>query len=243
MRKPVREMSWRAALVGACLAVSACQQEAGGPSEPATPPSNAEREAAMAAEQLAALGGAANAAQRGGLAGERDYRERGFRVVAGPLTVTILEEACSTPSGVDLPYVANVLFEGVSYQGCASSGIDDSARPTWASVLPDLIPAIDVCLARAGRGARVTFASARAEAQVSVRISEADGGRRECIAGATGAQVNVYETLADIDRRSGEGDPEFQRGGARPEARRCREVEEAVDREGESLGWLIRQTC
>lgn len=285
MRKPVREMSWRAALVGACLAVSACQQEAGGPSEPATPPSNAEREAAMAAEQLAALGGAANAAQRarfagefqasggissvgvdegawelrllddyaqfsrpglgedGGLAGERDYRERGFRVVAGPLTVTILEEACSTPSGVDLPYVANVLFEGVSYQGCARSGIDDSARPTWASVLPDLIPAIDVCLARAGRGARVTFASALDEAQVSVRISEADGGRRECIAGATGAQVNVYETLADIDRRSGEGDPEFQRGGARPEARRCREVEEAVDREGESLGWLIRQTC
>ena len=34
--------------------------------------------------------------------GERDYRERGMRVVAGPLTITIMQQAC-TASGVELP--------------------------------------------------------------------------------------------------------------------------------------------
>src|SRR5690606_11005076 len=181
--------------MAAVLMVSGCQRQGEQSQEPAGSPTNAEREAQLAAEQLAALGGPADAAQRalyegefqasggiaaldadgagagaegawdlrlltdyaqfsrpglgedGGLAGERVYRAGGMEVVAGPLTITIMRQAREA-SGVQLEYVANVLFEGVAYQGCARRGIDEVARPTWASLLHELIPAIDACLSR-----------------------------------------------------------------------------------------------
>ncbi|MEZ5960475.1 MAG: hypothetical protein R3C30_08600 [Hyphomonadaceae bacterium] len=276
----------RGALLGLVLsatALSACQRQAPTSEEGPSTPTNAEREAEIAAETLAALGGPANAEQRaayegefqasggidalgnaegaweltlladyaqftrpglgedGGIPGDRDYRERGMRVVAGPLTVTISQQAC-TASGVELPYTAQVLFEGVAYQGCARRGVVEGERPTWASVLPELMPAINTCAARASsRPVRVTFASALDEGEVLVRVRESNGSRRECI--VTDGAVSVYEPLSDNDRRNGEGDPEFQPGGSRPAARSCRSVDAAVDRTGEQLGWLVRSTC
>lgn len=174
----------------------------------------------------------------GGIPGERDYRERGMRVVAGAVTVTIIQQACSA-SGVELPYVANVIYEGVSYQGCARRGISESGNTSWAAVLPDLMPAIDVCLSRAeARPARVTFAAAVGGGATSVRLREANGSRRECI--AAGGEVTVYETLSDVDRRATEGDPEFVRGEGRPSGA-C--VEPAMSRSGAQLGWLVRRSC
>lgn len=282
MRTMFRGICFGAALVLSAGAVSGCQRQAEAPSEAPVSPSDAEREAAIAAEQLAALGGPANAEQRalyegefqasgsnsdfasgegawelrlltdyaqfsrpglgddGGIPGERNYRERGMQVVAGTVTVTIMQQAC-TASGVELPYVATVIFEGVSYQGCARRGINESGdRGGWASVLPELIPAIDACLARAGARARVTFAATLDEGETSVRLREAAGGRRECI--TAGGEVTLYETLSDLDRRSGEGEPEFVRG-ARPAAQNCRAIEPAVARSGEQLGWLVRRSC
>lgn len=276
----------RGALMGLVLSaavLSACQRQTPTSEEGPSTPTNAEREAEIAAETLAALGGPASAEQRaayegefqasggidalgnaegaweltllndyaqfvrpglgedGGIPGERDYRERGMRVVAGPLTVTISQQAC-TASGVELPYTAHVLFEGVAYQGCARRGVIEGERPTWASVLPELMPAINVCSQRASsQPVRITFASALDEGEVLVRVREANGSRRECI--VTGGAVSVYEPLSDNDRRSGEGDPEFQLGASRPAARNCRSVEPAVDRSGEQLGWLIRNSC
>ncbi|MBX3429491.1 MAG: hypothetical protein KF779_07925 [Hyphomonadaceae bacterium] len=276
----------RGALIGLVLsatALSACQRQAPSSEEGPSTPSNAEREAQIAAETLAALGGPASAEQRaayegefqasggidalgsgegaweltllddyaqftrpglgedGGIPGERDYREHGMRVVAGQLTITISQQAC-TASGVELPYTASILFEGVPYQGCARRGVTEGERPTWASVLPELMPAINVCTERAtSRPARVTFASPLDEGEMLVRVREANGSRRECI--VTAGEVSVYEPLADSDRRNGEGDPEFQPGGSRPAARNCRTVEAAVDRTGTQLGWLIRESC
>lgn len=276
----------RGALMGLVLSaavLSACQRQTPTSEEGPSTPTNAEREAEIAAETLAALGGPANAEQRaayegefqasggidalgnaegaweltllndyaqftrpglgedGGIPGEREFRERGMRVVAGPLTVTISQQAC-TASGVELPYTAHVLFEGVAYQGCARRGVIEGERPTWASVLPELMPAINVCSQRASsQPVRIAFASALDEGEVLVRVREANGSRRECI--VTGGAVSVYEPLSDNDRRSGEGDPEFQLGASRPAARNCRSVEPAVDRSGEQLGWLIRNSC
>jgi uncharacterized membrane protein len=276
----------RGALMGLVLSaavLSACQRQTPTSEEGPSTPSNAEREAEIAAETLAALGGPASAEQRaayegefqasggidalgnaegaweltllndyaqftrpglgedGGIPGERDYREGGMRVVAGPLTVTISQQAC-TASGVELPYTAHVLFEGVAYQGCARRGVIEGERPTWASVLPELMPAINVCSHRASsQPVRITFASALDEGEVLVRVRESNGSRRECI--VTDGAVSVYEPLSDNDRRGGEGDPEFQPGASRPAARNCRSVEPAVDRNGEQLGWLIRNSC
>lgn len=271
------------ALAGA-LALGGCQrQPAAEPEDTAATPTDAEREASMAAEQLTALGGPPTPEQRalytgefqavgalgdvaagegawelrllsdyalfsrpglgedGGLAGARDVRANGMRVIAGPLTITLKAQACTLPNGVEQPYEANVLFEGVAYQGCARRGVSSDERPTWASVLPDLIPAIDACLARAAaRPVRVTFAGAVDDGMVAVRTREADGGRNECIVASGGGAVSLVEPLSDIDRRNGEGDPEFIRGGAKPN-NRC--ATEAKGREGESLGWLVAHSC
>lgn len=285
MRTLFRSLSMAAVLALAGTGLVACnrqpQQQSG---EQAALPSNEEREAQIAAEQLAALGGAANAATRanyegefqasggldavssdegaweltlladyaqfsrpglgedGGPTDQREYHQNGMRVVAGALTITIMNQTCQTGSQT-LPYVAYVLFEGVSYQGCARRGAPTGERPTWASVLPDLIPAIDACMARVTeRPARVTIASALGEGQVSVRIRENDGSRRECVAPADGGAAPVYEPISDVDRRPGESDPEFQRGGAQPRAENCRSVEAAMHG-GERIGWLIKRTC
>jgi len=286
MRIFIRGVCLGSALILGAWALAGCQRQGAAPSENAAQPTDAEREAAMAAEQLAALGGPANAAQRalyegdfqasggidadggetgsgawelrllndyaqfsrpglgddGGIPGPRDFHERGMRVVAGAVTVTLMQEPC-TASGIQLPYTARVLFEGVSYQGCARRGVNEGSEgATWASVLPELIPAIDACLARvSSRPARVTFASALDEGETSVRMREANGSRHDCI--TSNGQISVYETLSDLDRRSGEGDPEFQRGAARPRAENCRAAEPAVSNSGEQLGWLIRRTC
>ena len=176
----------------------------------------------------------------GGITTAREFHERGMRVTAGPLTITVMAQSCALPTGTELPYVAHVLFEGVAYQGCAQRGISTAARATWASVLPELIPAIDACIARAdSRPARVTFASALDEGQVSVLLRESDGGRHECIVDAGGANVSVYEPVSDLDRRNGEGDPEFQRNGSSPRA--C--ATQAVTRDGAPLGWIIPEDC
>lgn len=176
----------------------------------------------------------------GGLTGQRDYREHGLRVVAGELTITIKQEACSV-SGVELPYVAHVLYEGVPYQGCARRGVAAGARQTWASVLPELIPAIDACLSRLNSGgARVTFATELDEGEVSVRLREANGTRRVCTATNSGANARL-EHLSDLDTAPGEGDPEFQRGGAEPRRQNCRTAEQAIGG-GEVLGWLVRRS-
>jgi uncharacterized membrane protein len=182
--------------------------------------------------------------QDGGLPGERDYRERGMRVAAGPLTITLRAEECTLPSEVKLPYTAQVLFEGVAYQGCARRGLPEGERASWASVLNELLPAIDACLARvSSRPARVTTASAREENMVSVRIREADGTRRECIASADGASAPTYELLSPLDHTTGEGDPEFVRAEEAPRARDCTTVEEVFDSEGGHVGWLIYSSC
>jgi hypothetical protein len=274
-------------LAGALVVSAGCQPASETPEEASTAaPTNAEREAEIAAEQLAALGGPADGPTRalyegefeasgaidalgsgegawelqllndfaqfnrpglgqdGGLPGDRDYRERGMRVVAGDITITLMAQDCALANGVSLPYVAHVLFEGVAYQGCARRGVAEGVRASWASVLPELIPAIDACLTRvSSRPGRVTTASTLDEGAVSVRIRESDGSRRECIADYAGTAVSVYEPVSDLDRRAGEGDPEFQRSANPPRADTCRNVVEALDAAGGHLGWLVHRSC
>ncbi|HVY85787.1 MAG TPA: hypothetical protein VG943_11675 [Caulobacterales bacterium] len=285
--RPLRRIGAALALAGALALLPACQpQQPSGSGDEAssTAPTDEEREAQMAAQQLAALGGPANAetqalyqgdfqasgsldangegawelrllndyaqlsrpglGEDGGVPGPRDFHEKGMRVVAGPLTITIQAQTCPISNGQNFDYTAHVLFEGVDYEGCARRGVSEGDSSTWASVLPDLIPAIDACLARASaKPARVTIASALDEGQVSVRLREADGDRRECIVTADGATVSAYESLSDVDRRNGESDPEFQRGGSAPAARHCQAVTEAKSASGASLGWLISRSC
>ncbi|MBL8548576.1 MAG: hypothetical protein JNJ73_01220 [Hyphomonadaceae bacterium] len=294
-------------LAAAALGASGCgrQAPAGGEGELSTGDA-AERQRVQAEQQLASLGGPANAQTRalyqgeftasgaleglgggegawelrlledyaqferpglgedGGLAGERDYREQGLRVSAGPLIITIRAENCPLPSGEALPYSASVLFEGVSYQGCAQRGVALADRPTWAAVLSELLPAIDVCLRRVnGRSVRVTTASLLGEDQVGVRLRQGDGGRFGCVATLNGSRVVAFDPLLDSDHLYGESDPEFIRApGNPPPAGECRTIQEvsagapvvlephaseqspAIEQgQPAVVGWLVRRTC
>lgn len=293
MRKGIGASGFgRAAAALAALALvtlaAACNRQ-DGPSEAEGPASQdvSEIERAQSAEQLAALGGPANAEQRllyegefqasgalgdvaagegawelqllndyvqflrpglgqdGGLPGQRDFRQNGMRVVAGPLTITIKHETCALPNGVNLDYSAHVLFEGVAYQGCAQRGVASGARASWASVVPDLLPAIDACLARVtAPPGFVTIASMMDEDVVSVRLRQANGRRDECLATTDGSRIDAFEPVTDMDRRNGEGDPEFMRApGPPPVAQPCRSVEPVDSSAGARLGWLVRRTC
>jgi uncharacterized membrane protein len=293
MRALIRGIFLAAALVAGPALIAACQRQGADQVEGGGEGATADREAEMAAEQLAALGGPASPEQRalyegefqasggiaelepaegggdgggegawelrlledyaqfsrpglgddGGITGQRDYRERGMRVVAGVVTITIRQEPCVS-SGIELPYVAQVIFEGVTYSGCARRGIDEGERPTWASVVTELMPAIDACLGRVrSQPARVTFAAALDDERVSVRLREANGSRFECIADTLGTEAGIYEPLSDLDRRSGEGDPEFVRGASEPRAQNCRDAAAVTAGDGETVGWLIRRSC
>ena len=187
--------------------------------------------------------------EAGGVTGERAFREHGMQVTAGPLTIALKAEACPLPNGESLPYVANVLFEGVAYQGCARRGAAAGGeRPTWASFIGDLLPAIDACLARAqSKPARVTMASALPDDVVSVRMRERDGGRQACVEAADGSRVDAYDSILDTDRLPGEGDPEFVRAASQdaapPSDQRCRTVSESRSADGLLHGWLVRRSC
>src|SRR5689334_11001236 len=144
MRTPFRpfRIAARTAVLalGALAFLAACNQQTTTSSSSSAPPSDADREATLAAQQLAALGGPANAAtqalytgefeasgtlddvgsgegawelkllddyaqlvrpglgQDGGLPGQREYHEKGMRVVAGPLTITLMAQACTLPN-------------------------------------------------------------------------------------------------------------------------------------------------
>ncbi len=180
----------------------------------------------------------------GGIPQTREYFAQGMLVTAGPLTISLSVGDCALPTGVTLPYSAEVLFEGVAYKGCARKGVPEGDRPTWASVVAELLPAIDACLARVTAApARVTTASARAENEVSVRIREADGTRRECLAAADGSAAPTYDLLSPIDQSAGEGFPEFLRGEDDYAPGACERAEEAKNADGARIGWLIFKTC
>lgn len=177
----------------------------------------------------------------------RDFRAKGMFVEAGPLSIAVAAGACTYAEGGEtFPFSATVLFDGIPYEGCARAGaaVAGANARGWAVDLPQLVPAIDACLARVqARPGRVTIAYVNEENQAAVRLLEADGGRAECIASLDGAQIVSVEPLADRDTFRGERDPLFTRAPAGAPAGACYASEEVKGSSGATLGWLSRKTC
>lgn len=175
----------------------------------------------------------------------RRYYAQGMRAQAGALTVTIVNAECPAPTGESLPYIASVLFEDFTYEGCARRGLAQPGEElTWAVDLEALTAAIDACLAaHPGERHVVTLASVLPPAPdgqvlVSVRLRDAARQRRECFATPDGGRIISDELLSDADVRAGEGEAEFTRSpGPAPSGGRCRAVEDVAG------GWLSRRTC
>lgn len=175
----------------------------------------------------------------------RAYRAQGMQVQGGPLTVRLKAGACVHTSGETFAYLATVFFDGVAYEGCArrASGAG-GATPTWAFLLPELIPAIDKCLERAtAKPARVTIGYVVEQAQTTVRLLGSDGGRYECAVSTETGEIEYFEPIGDRDVVQGERDPLFSRAPTEAPAGQCWRSEPALSPTGEQLGWLSRKTC
>lgn len=184
----------------------------------------------------------------GGLPNRRDYRAQGARIAAGPLVITLRAGGCQHESGETFPYVAKVDFEGVSYEGCARRGDSAASAVNWADRLPEMLPAIDACVARAeNKPARVTIAYAEDDEKlIGVRLLDAEGGRYECKAAPAGGAVQYWGALADNNVMQGERDPLFSRAPTAPPASNkegCQKNEPVKASDGRDLGWLTRLTC
>jgi len=176
----------------------------------------------------------------------RDIRQLGAYVAAGPLSIALTAGACTySEGGESFPFTATVLFEGVAYEGCARAGTGEAAAVRgWEVNLPQLLPAIDACLARVqARPGRVTISYVNDEGQTAVRLLEADGGRSECLVAPDGATVASVDPLADRDVFPGERDPLFTRAPSSPPPASCYSNEEVKGSSGATLGWLSRKTC
>jgi len=176
----------------------------------------------------------------GSLPGPREVGAKGMRLEAGPLLVTLMREPCVHTSGETYELRAVVRYDGVSYQGCARPLIGEEAAQSWAGNLPELLPAIDTCLARARRPSTdVTFAYPNEAGEVSVRLLDRDGGRFECIASKDGAKVRYFEAIGDRDVLSGEREPLFTRAPGAPPTGPCLKSDPAPD----DTGYLTRRVC
>lgn len=182
----------------------------------------------------------------GGLPSPREFRANGARIVAGPLTVVLKAEACTPDGGSALPYKAIVQFEGVSYEGCArrSSSTEASNDNDWTGEIGRVMGAIDSCIAKSDKKpARVTIAYMLDGGIANVRILDAEGGRYECSAPATGGAVTGWEPIADQSNLSGERDPMFTRAPTAAPAGKCYASTAAKSSSGAQIGWYTRRIC
>jgi uncharacterized membrane protein len=176
----------------------------------------------------------------------RDFRAQGVYVDADPLTISIRAGQCTYGEGGEAyPYSATILFEGVSYEGCARQAANaSSSTKSWADALSQYLPAIDACLARVeAKPGRVTIAYPGEEGQTSVRLLEADGGRSECVVAADGVKVLSVEALSDRNTVAGERDPLFTRAPTQPPQNPCYTSEAVAGSGGATIGYLSRKTC
>ena len=182
----------------------------------------------------------------GGMPTQRDFRAQGARIVAGPLTIVLKAETCAHEGGGSFPYTAIVNFDGVPYEGCARRGANQAAADSdWTSVISQLVPAIDSCLAKADKKpARVTIAYLLDGGQAGVRVLDAEGGRYECNAPVGGGAVTYWDSIGDRDVMQGERAPMFTRAPtAPPTAGPCQQNTPAKTSAGATIGWLSRKTC
>lgn len=177
----------------------------------------------------------------GALPGTRRFGAEGLALEAGPLSVVLTAGPCTGASGDVHEFSAAVRHDGVLYQGCARRlAGGDRISAGWSTNLPELMPAISLCLGRVKSApAQVTIAYQDTEGEISVRLLDADGGRYECITKKSGKEIRYFEVIGDLDVLNGEREPLFTPAADQPPQGPCFATEPAPD----GLGALTRRIC
>lgn len=179
-----------------------------------------------------------------GIPQPRDIRANGAIVEVGAFSVVLRAGACQHTSGETFPYVATVVFDGVGYRGCARRAEGGGATPAWSALIPELLPAIDLCLARLqAPPGRVTIAYVFDQSRTHVRMLDADGGRYECRVAVDAAEIVDFEPISDRDVLQGEREPMFTRAPLAPPEGRCLESAPVLGPDGVALGSVTSRIC
>lgn len=213
-----------------CLALAACG------AQPSAPP--ASLDPLLSDGHVAAVGAGwrFRADPEAGLRVEFPGQDRGaFATFAAPtvqgpglrfdtpeITAHFTAQSCSF-DGVDYPMRARIEVGGDALSGCAFV--------PWERRLVDLMPAIDACIAAAGRGGWITYAGPHAD-HVLVRIR---GEGVDCRVRDGRAEARARDQALGVP---GENDALFVRGPGEQPGGQCYDAPEVRGADGALLGWM-----
>jgi uncharacterized lipoprotein YbaY len=166
----------------------------------------------------------------------------GTTYLAGSALAPVAARAAEFPVDIVLrrPPNASPLYLDVSVLRLEYKGETD-----WSAKLRDVMPGMLVCLRSvSGEGLGVSKAWPMSGGRIGVRIRNPDGSGFDCVALADGSK---FETLSGLpsfaEKLPGEGNPSFVPAPASPKMAECRRYERVLGGVGETLGWLVYDTC
>ena len=176
------------------------------------------------------------------------------------LVVALREEACRSTmaDGPPLPWRAMLSRKtGEALTGCCTVlvGYDVKAAPVadfvkkaqndWARALPELMPAIRLCLDVADTGAKwIDKAAPAANGMAAVRMVQASGNAVDCEADLSGkGQARIAAVSASDPPPPGAGNPLFYPAREMAPMVRCGRLERVTDRDGVTTGYLHYDPC
>ncbi len=157
-----------------------------------------------------------------------------------PLKVTIKRGVCEMEEGNKGDISAEVVFDDVTYDGCAIGGQSAAASAEAATVLESLMP-IDACLEKLGEPALVTAVYPREEGKTAVALRSKDGSLYECAAEQDGKTIAFLDPIEPRSAGAWMTRMRFLRAGV-SDATKCADAEEV--RAGDKVvGRMLTKAC
>ena len=157
-----------------------------------------------------------------------------------PLKLTIKRGACQTDEGSQGDIIAEVVFDDVTYDGCAIGGQASAASAEAATVLESLAP-IDACLEKLGEPAVVTAVYPREEGKTAVALRSKDGSLYECAVETDGKTIAFLDPIEQRSAGAWMTRMRFLRTGV-ADATKCADAEE-VKAGDKTAGRLLSKAC
>lgn len=169
------------------------------------------------------------------------------------LVATLREEAC----GAATHRAVLSVKAGEAMIGCCTvrTGYDTRIAPIanytaknpddWARLLPDLLPAINLCVAREGNRAKwVSRAALTNQGMSIVRVVETTGSSVDCVADPAGRGTPKIDAVnAAEPPLPGAGNPRFYPPREPPPMVSCGKLERVVTKSGAIAGYLHYDPC
>jgi len=176
------------------------------------------------------------------------------------LVITMREEACRSTmaDAPPLPWRALLsLKTGEAMTGCCTvlAGYDVKAAPIaefakkppedWARSLPELTPAINLCLASGEARAKwVAKAGPAGNGTATVRMVQASGKAVDCESDMSGKGAPKIAAVSAVDPPLlGSGNPLYYPARDTPPMVRCGKLERVTGRNGATTGYLHYDPC